>query len=190
MNFDPLAGKWIRCGGKYYYCRGTAPNGQPRVIPMNRVPHGKTVHVYDDAKGVWNQEKVAFKLRPGTRFFLFMTLVALVTVPLLFADQDPILWKVCTPVAVGFFLLASCVAQGAGLYPHDAISQAEADREAWESYQESQRIGAERAARQQQQDLAAMRQGQMAIWAQLAQLNASAHPNQDTYRPYGQSPPL
>lgn len=190
MNFSLLNGRWLHYDGTYYYCRGTAPDGTPRVIEMARPPYGKIVHVHDEKSGAWHDERLPFRLRSGAGVALCLAVVMLVLVPLIFSGQDPILWKFCTPVAVGFFLLVAFLAQTSHLHPHDAISLAEAQQAAHEAYVQSQHEAAARAVQQQAQAAATMQQGQMAIWAQLAQINSAMHPGQDTYRPYGQSPPL
>lgn len=190
MNFALLDGRWIHYDGKYCYCRGAAPDGTPRVIEMASPPYGKVVHVHDEKSGAWHDERLPFRLRGGTKAALVMAAVMAGLVPLIFSGQDPILWKFCTPIAVGFFLLVALLAQTSHLYPHDAISLAEAQEAAHEAYVQSQYEAAARAAQQQAQAAATMQQGQMAIWAQLAQINSAMHPGQDTYRPYGQSPPL
>lgn len=190
MNFDLLSGRWLRHDGTYYYCRGAAPNGTPRTIAMSKPPHGKLVHVYDETTGDWTTERLPRRLQPGAVFFLALSGFALLLIPLVLSGQDPILATFCTPVVVSVLLLIAFLAQTAHLTPHDAISAAEAQQATHEAYVESQQIGAARAARQQATAAAAAQQGQMAIWAQLAGLNQAAHPGQDTYRPYGQSPPL
>ncbi|MCX4799665.1 hypothetical protein OG497_38060 [Streptomyces sp. NBC_01242] len=190
MNFDLLRGRWLRYEDTYYYCRGTAPDGTPRVVEMGRPPHGKTVHVYNGTTGDWSTETLPFRLQNGAKAAFTLAAAALILVPLVLSGQDPILWKVCTPVAVGFFLLVAVLVQTSYLYPHDTISLAEADQATREAYIESQHEAAQRTAHQQAKNAAAAQQGQMAIWAQLAQINQAAHPDQDTYRPYGQSPPL
>ncbi|MFJ4902794.1 hypothetical protein [Streptomyces sp. NPDC088727] len=190
MNFDLLNGHWLRYEGTYYYCRGTTPEGQPRLIQMARPPYGKSVFVHDAAADTWSAERLPTRLRPGAAVALLLAVAMLILVPLILSGQDPILWKFSTPVAVGFFLLAALVTQFSHLRPHDAISQAEANQEAFENYAQAQQEAAERRAYQQARASANAQQGQMAIWAQLAQINQAMHPGQDTYRPYGQSPPL
>lgn len=190
MNFELLNGRWLRYGGTYYYCRGMDPKGKPRLIEMARPPYGKTVHVHDDATGDWHPETLPFKLLRGTKISLVLATVMLVMVPMVFSGQDPIMWKFCTPVAVAFFLLVAALAQTGHLYPHDEISRAEAVEANRQAYEESQYEAAQRATQQQAQAAAVAHQAQLATWAQTAQINAALHPNQDTYRPYGQSPPL
>lgn len=185
-----VANVHVKMGGRYFYCRGAAPDGTPRLARLSKPPHGKTVYAYDDTTGEWTVERLPFRLQPGAIVFLVLAGLALLLIPLALSGQDPILAKFFTPVAVGVLLLIAFLAQTAHLMPHDAISAAEAQQAAYEAYLESQRIGAERAAHQQARAMASMQQWQAATWGQLAQINAAMHPGQDTYRPYGQSPPL
>ncbi|MEU6362219.1 hypothetical protein [Streptomyces albidoflavus] len=185
-----VANVWVRIGDRYFYCRGADTKGQPRLIELAKPPYGKTVHTYDGATSTWASERLPFRLQPGAATFLAFAALSALLIPLALSGQDPILAKGATPIAVGVLLLAAYIAQTAHLTPHDEISAAEADQAATEAYWESQQHAAETAARRQAQNAAALQRWAAAQWAQQAQINAALHPGQDTYRPYGQSPPL
>ncbi|MFI9393329.1 hypothetical protein ACIG53_20860 [Streptomyces bauhiniae] len=184
-----IANKWLRVGG-HYYCRGWRPTGEPRVIAMTRPPYGKTVWVADPGGGPWASERLPFRLTDGAKFWLGTAVVVAVLVPLMLSGHDPIMWHVLMPVAVGFCLLCAYFCQIGHLYPHDDISQAEAQEAAAQAYAESEQLRAKNAALQQAKALQNAQAWQAAIWAQVAQINQAQHPGQDIYRPYGQSPPL
>jgi hypothetical protein len=184
-----IANKWLRIDGRYYYCRGWRPNGEPRIIPMTHPPHGKTVWTLEPT-GAWTSEHLPFRLKDGTKAWLCIALAALLVIPWLFSGHPVIIGRVAAAIAVGICLLAALLVQVSHLYPHDDISLAEAQQAAAEAYEQSQHVAARRAAHQQAQAAQQAAQWQAAVWAQVAHINQAQHPGQDTYRPYGQSPPL
>ncbi|MGW9067841.1 hypothetical protein ACWGQT_00115 [Streptomyces yangpuensis] len=181
---------WLQVGEDYFYCRGAAPDGSPRLAPLNAPPFGKTVYVYDPTQDAFTPTRLPFRLRQGAIFLLGLAAVAAVLVPLMLSGQDPIMAKAATPVAVAAFLLAAALAQYGPLTPHDAISAAAAQQAAYEAHLTGQQEASERAAARQAGQARALQQWAAAAWAQQAQINSALHPGQDTYRPYGQSPPL
>ncbi|MGW7100327.1 hypothetical protein [Streptomyces sp. NPDC054838] len=183
-----VAGIWLQIGSDYFYCRGAAPDGSPRLVPLTAPPYGKTVHVYDDAKQNFVPSRLPFRLRQGTKFFLGLAAVAAVLVPLMLSGHPPIMANVATPVAVAIILLIATIAQTGPLTPHDEISAAEAQQAAYEAFVNSQQNAAEHAAARQAAQAHTLQQWAAATWAQQAQINAAL--GQDAYRPYGQSPPL
>ncbi|THA72474.1 hypothetical protein E6R60_26450 [Streptomyces sp. A0642] len=184
-----LSDVWIKIDGIYYYCRGEAPDGSPRLAPLNHPPYGKTVYGLNSKNGL-TVEKLPYRLRTATTVILAAAALALVLIPLALAGSDPILAWTATPVAVGALLLLAVITQTAHLRPHDAISAAEAQQAADQAYINSEYDAAERRARQQAASAHNTQQWQAAVWAQTAQINQTLNPGTDTYRPYGQSPPL
>ncbi|RNF81149.1 hypothetical protein [Streptomyces botrytidirepellens] len=181
---------WIRAGKDYYYSRGQAPDGTARLARLSRPPHGKTVYVIDPT-GTLAAEKLPFELLGSAKACLILALLALVLIPAtLGRDQDPIMAKVLIPIAVGLLFLAAYLCQTAHLYPHDAISRAEAEWAAAQAEAEAQREAAARAAENNARQAAQTNQWLAAIWAQNAAAQHHLDPNADAWRPYGQSPPL
>ncbi|WP_428957838.1 hypothetical protein [Streptomyces sp. cg35] len=183
-----VAGIWIRDGKDYYYCRGATTNGQPRLAQLHQLPYGKTVYSYDGT--TWSSEHVPFRLRPATIFWLGAIAALILLLSAALSGQDPILLKFAIPIVLIVGAIAATVAQTGPLYPDDAISAAEARQAAYEAQQEADRHRAENYARQQARQAQQMLGWQAAIWAQNAATTQALHPGQDTYRPYGQSPPL
>ncbi|MGW1436938.1 hypothetical protein ACWD7M_17010 [Streptomyces griseus] len=184
------ANSWVEIDKIHYYYRGPAPDGAARLARMTTPPHGKTVHVYDTAAGTWSVHRLPGKLQPLTKAALLLAALALITIPWILSGQDPILAKAATPIAVGILLILALLAQTAHLYPHDAISAAEARQAAHEAYVEYLHTAAERRAEQQAKSAQHAAQFAAATWGQVAQINQALHPGTDIYRPYGQSPPL
>ncbi|MET7363159.1 hypothetical protein ABZS76_32645 [Streptomyces sp. NPDC005562] len=189
-NHGVITNVWVQVAGTYYYCRGATADGKPRLAELSRPPFGKTVHVYDGATATWSTRRLPFRLQPGAIFFLILAAFTAVLVPLMLSGQDPILAKAATPVAVAVLLLVALLAQTAHLTPHDEISAREAQQANYEAYVASQQHAAEQAAHRQAQGFQALQGWAAAQWAQQAQINATLNPGQDTFRPYGQSPPL
>ncbi|MFE6000373.1 hypothetical protein ACFQ6C_26490 [Streptomyces sp. NPDC056454] len=184
------ANSWVRIGKIHYFYRGIAPDGTARLVPMTTPPHGKTVHAYDATTATWSTHRLPSKLQPLTIAVLVLAALALVLIPLILSGQAPILTKVATPIAVGVLLLLAVLVQTAHLYPHDAISAAEAQQAIHAANVEAQHVAADRHAAQQAKNAQQAAQWAAATWAQTAQINQALHPGTDVYRPYGQSPPL
>jgi hypothetical protein len=183
-----IANTWVRYGGQYYYCRGWRPTGEPRIIPMARAPYGKDVWVLDPDGGLAVREHVPFKLTGGTVVWLVLALAALAFLPwpLGAGGSNHVFAWMVTAVVVGICLVAAGLCQTGHLYPHDDISLAQAQQAAHEAWLESERLRHHNAAVDQARAYQQGAQWQGAIWAQLASMN----PNQGTFPPYGQQPPL
>ncbi|MFF7198241.1 hypothetical protein ACFZAM_31595 [Streptomyces sp. NPDC008079] len=177
---------WVRTGGTYYHYKGYAPDGTPRLAKLSRRPYGRT---YTDLDTM-TVHQAPGGVHPSTALFLTATLIAAVTLPLALHGQSAPLIFAGTAVPSGAFLLTAVICHWAPMKPQDAIEfaegQAALDQAAWESTLHA-------AERRVQHALDAQEEGmrwQRATWAQQAAINAALHPDEDTYRPYGQSPPL
>lgn len=181
---------WVRIGNDYYFYRGYAPDGMPRLARLKRSPYGHTYYQLDTDRGTATTLQAPRGMHPSTAVLAVLTLVLPAFVLVLLHGQDPILSKTAVPVTFLILLLCTLGCHYGPNRPYDAIAQAEADEAARQAAYEQQARQAQQMAQQalanQQQSL----EWQRAVWAQQAAINDQLDPHHDHYRPYGQPPPL
>lgn len=179
---------WIKFQGRYWFFKGFAPNGSPRIRLLDYPPYGKTVYLFDGRR-LTGTEKIPFRMRWPAITLASLTLLFAVLAILTRVGGGFLAPFVLTVLTLAFGLATYLTHTGA-MQHNDDVDLAEAEAARAEMEPERNRLRQEDQARHAQAAAMNAQQAQRAMWAQMAAIHHQLDPNVDIWRPYGQSPPM